>query len=182
MDDIDQDEIDQANADREYEARERMWDDQWPRAARRGISHPTTESDVDNELMPYPETVGTSDPLVAIHDAEPYSPPVDPPVLPGGEEGIHVASGFGQSTDEEAWDNPPPRGDEDIREQAVRALQQDSLTSHYQLYVDVEQGIIRLTGSVPSLDDVDHAMAVLTELPGVVDVLDETTLDPALEG
>ncbi|HLJ67652.1 MAG TPA: BON domain-containing protein [Chloroflexota bacterium] len=164
--------------DQSYEARENQWDEWQPRGDEEPSGHSPVELDVSDELTPFPGAVGTVDSLDAVRDAEPYVPPIDPPVLPGGEEAIHVATGFGLSPAQEAAYDPPPRGDEDIREQAILALRQDSLTSQYALDVDVRDGIVVLTGRVDSPEDADHATWMLGELPGVVDVIDNTVLEP----
>ncbi len=162
-------------ADRIYEKRENMWDEQ--KALDEGSSTRAGHgSDVENELMPYPDTVGTTDPLASVRDAEPYSPPIDAPVLPGGREGIHVATGFGTSPEEEDARELAPRGDEALREQAMRLLANDSLTSTLNLDVRVADGVIRLYGVVTSIDDAENAQYMLGEIPGVVDVVDDTRL------
>lgn len=171
-----EDERDRA-IDADYRGRENLWDEAWP-TTDAGAMHVTDEPDLDDEVMPFPEMAGTYDAEEAARDAEPYVPPDDPPVLPGGAGGVHVATGFGFDSEEEAAESPQPRGDFDIQEQAILTLQQDSLTSRYDLGADVNEGVVRLTGHVPSLDDADHAMAIVGELPGVVDVIDDTTIDP----
>lgn len=188
------------NRSDDYVARENLWDQQWPSTddeQRRSHAEPEEhetldsaqlpptreETDVSDELEPFPDVVGTTDAIEAVRDAEPYTPAIDPPVLPSGDrngEGISVATGFGLSADEEAATDPVPRNDDDIREQAILALRQDSLTSRYPLAVAVRNGEIRLRGRLPSVDDVDHATWLLGELPGVVDVIDETELDTTL--
>src|SRR5947209_6056657 len=124
--------------DKEYTRSENLWDQQWPAE---GVDtqgeHSAAELDNADELTPFPGEVGTSDEIEAVRDAQPYTPPVDPPVLPGGREGIHVATGFGLSVDEEAAQDPPPRGDEDIREEVLLVLHQDSLASQLPLRAEV---------------------------------------------
>lgn len=168
------------NTTESYRDRENQWDEQWPTQENEESGYGGAEPDADDEVMPFPQVVGTTDPLEAVRDAEPYMPPTDPPVLPGGSDAIHVATGFGISPEEEAANDPLPRGDEDIRQQVILALEQDSLTSLYDFRVEVEDGVVRLTGLVPSLDDAEHATWMLGELPGVVDVIDDTTLEPTL--
>jgi hypothetical protein len=177
MDNLDDYEVD--NTQDDYTARENMWDQAWPTTSAEATEHPLEEPDTLDAVSPFPETVGTSDPIRATRDAEPYTPPTDPPVLPGGEEGVHVATGFGFSPEEEAYHDPAPRGDEDIRAEALLTLQQDSLTSKYPLDVRVNRGVVHLRGEVPSIDDAEHAQAVLSNLSGVVDVVDDTTLAPS---
>jgi hypothetical protein len=159
-----------------YREREDAWDQQWPETGAHG--HSDAEPDNDDEETGFPGMVGTSDPIVAVRDAEPYSPPVDPPVLPGGREGISVATGFGFSPGEEAAQDPTPRGDEDVLEQVLLTLRQDSVTSTYSLDVVVDNGVVTIRGAIGSLDEAEHAQAVVGELPGVVDVVDDTTLTP----
>src|SRR5690348_17114913 len=101
--------------DESYAERENMWDEQWPVTDPSSRDHLSLEPDNLDEELPFPEAVGTSDAIESVRDAEPYMPPTDPPVLPGGPDGIHVATGFGVSQDEEAAHDPAPRGDEDIR-------------------------------------------------------------------
>lgn len=162
------------------EARERQWDDQWP-----ATSTPEAEAHGDeladqDEQISFPGSVGTVDPIHAMSDAEPYMPPIDPPVLPGGDEGVVIGDGFGIPSDEEELEASHRDGDEAIRDRAIRALRRDSLTSHYDLKVRVRHGVVRLTGRVPTIDDGDYAANVLSNIPGVEDVEDETTLDPSL--
>jgi BON domain len=160
----------------DYRQRESQWDDAWPAPPE---EHAAEEPDIQDEDSPYPETVGTSDAAFAVSEGEPYTPAVDPPVLPGGRDGIEVATGFGFSSDEEASEEPAPRGDEDIADEVSLTLRQDSIASSYGFSVSVRDGFVTLRGTVGSLDEVEHILSVVSELPGVVDVVDETTLQPA---
>jgi hypothetical protein len=160
-----------------YREREDTWDQAWPMTEPN--AHRGDEPDNLDEEAPFPEAVGTTDPLVAVRDAEPYVPPVDPPVLPGGREGIDVATGFGFSSDEESAHDPQPRGDEDVLDEVLLTLRQDSITSTYSLDAVVDNGVVTIRGPIGSIDEAEHAQAVVGELPGVVDVVDETTLTPA---
>jgi hypothetical protein len=163
-----------------YESREKLWDEQWPED---GVETAGHESDIDDEgeLTAYPGSVGTDDPIQSVRDAEPYDPPIDPPVLPGGRDGIHVATGFGESAEEEAEADDDTRDDEDIRREVVLTLRHDSLTSKYPLHAAVVNGVVRLTGRIPSADDAEYAQTLLSNVPGVVDVVDDTTIDTNVE-
>lgn len=163
-----------------YASRENAWDEQWPVDDRAPGAH-AGDTDAIDELTAYPGTVGTEDPIQSARDAEPYDPPTDPPVLPGGLYGVHVATGFGASAQEEAARDNATRDDEDIRQEVTRTLQDDSLTSKYPLHAAVVDGVVRLTGRVPSADDAEYAQTLLSNVPGVVDVLDDTTFDPQVE-
>jgi hypothetical protein len=170
--------MDVDNTTQDYTARENLWDQQWPTTGNEGGDHLALEPDSIDEMAAFPDVAGTSDPLESVRDAEPYMPPVDPPVLPGGREAIHTSTGFGTDVEEEMYHEPFPRGDEDIREEGLLTLHQDSLTSKYPLDIDVDQGVVYLRGQVPSFEDAEHASNLLGNLPGVVDVIDETELNP----
>jgi hypothetical protein len=158
-----------------YRQREAQWDDAWPDPA---DGHLAEEPDVEDEESPYPATVGTTDAAHAVSEGDPYTPAIDPPVLPGGRDGIDVATGFGLSSDEEASEEPAPRGDEDIAEEVILTLRQDSVASTYSFDIGVREGFVTLRGSVGSLDEAEHIISIVSQLPGVVDVVDETTLQP----
>jgi hypothetical protein len=174
---LDDDDLRETATD-DYQARENLWDEAWPSRGEEQAHGPDEPDNLDEEL-PFPEVVGTTDSLESVRDAEPYTPPIDPPVLPGGQEAIHVATGFGLSTDEEDYAEPLPRGDEDIRDEVMRLLQDDSATSKLPLEVEVDQGVVRLYGAVPSIDDAEAATVLIGNLRGVVDVIDETTIVPS---
>jgi len=153
-----------------------MWDDQWP--DEEDPEHPPEEPDDIDEELPFPETVGERDVTHVVRDQEPYTPPTDPPVLPGGREGIHIATGFGTSAEEELSRNPPPRGDVDLRDEILQLLEDDSDTSTLSLDVDVQGGIVRLLGNVPSVMDAERATTLIGNVQGVVDVIDDTLIQP----
>ena len=163
-----------------YSSRERLWEDQWPEDGESGADH-AGDTDSNGGLTPFPDEVGTTDPIAAARDAEPYSPPSDPPVLPGGKYGVHVATGFGESAEQEAERDNATLDDEDIRQSVIQTLEDDSLTSKYVLHAAVVNGVVRLTGWVPSADDAEYAQTLASNVPGVVDVLDDTTIDHAAE-
>lgn len=167
----------------DYLARENLWDEQWPGTASGPPQHSGLEPDNLDEETPFPGVVGTTDSIESVRDAEPYTPATDPPVLPGGREGIHVATGFGQSPEEETYRDPAPRGDEDLRAQIALILQQDSFTNDLPLEVHVQNGVVYLRGVVASADDADRAGNIIQEyVPGVVEVVDETRVDTHLQG
>lgn len=177
------DEIRKDNSSDDYLERENLWDEQWPGAGTADRGHMPQEPDNLDEELPFPESVGTTDSLSAVRDGEPYMPATDPPVLPGGREGIHVATGFGTSPEEETFSDPQPRGDEDLQAQALRILMNDSDTSKLFLEVRVVEGVVYLEGQVPSADDADRAAGLLTEyVPGVVEVVDRTKINPNAAG
>jgi hypothetical protein len=171
--------VERENSSDDYEARENLWDEQWPGGDGAEVVHIAAEPDNLDEELPFPDVVGTRDSIEAVRDAEPYVPPTDPPVLPGGREGITMATGFGTSPDEEAAEDEPLRNDLDIEDEVTLLLRQDSLTSRYNLGADVDNGVVHIRGRVASIDDAEHALSIVGELPGLVDIVDDMTIDPA---
>lgn len=165
-----------------YEERENLWDEQWPTTTEDRGSHPPDEPGNLDEELPFPDEVGTTDVISSVRDQEPFSPPTDPPVLPGGREAIHMATGFGRSPEEETSFEPQPRGDEDIRDEALLILRQDSETSTLSLDVDVDQGVVHLVGAVPSTMEAERAADLIGYVPGVIEVVDDTEVNPDVSG
>ncbi len=118
----------------------------------------------------------TDDPLVAADYAEPYIAPTDPPVVPGGRDTIEVAQGFAGTSEgyEERAGTP---GDDEITERVRDLLGADAATSTLNLHVYTVDGVVYLRGRVQSLDDTDLAAEIASRLPGVVDVVDEMTVE-----
>jgi osmotically-inducible protein OsmY len=130
----------------------------------------------------FPEAVGTRDPLEAVRDAEPYIAPIDPPVLPGGAEAIHTAAGFGTDVEEETSRGEPYENDGDLQDEILLLLREDSLASHWTIEPTVEDGVVTLRGTVPTVDDAEYIQSIIGEVRGVVDVEDEMTIDPNVSG
>lgn len=119
----------------------------------------------------------TTDAMAAADSAEPYEPPTDPPVLPGGRDGISVAQGFAESSIGEVDFDASP-GDDFITEMVERALATDAATSALTLRVATVDSVVYLRGRGISLEDGDLAAEVAARVPGVVEVVDETTEEP----
>jgi osmotically-inducible protein OsmY len=81
---------------------------------------------------------------------------------PTGGESVHpVRSSDGQI------------GDEAIVDAVQSALRHDASTTDLQIEVTVLQGVVRLRGTVPDLDDADNAEAVASRVEGVVEVQEQ---------
>ena len=119
----------------------------------------------------------TDDPLVAADYAEPYIAPTDPPVVPGGRDTIEVAQGFA-GTSEGSEERAGAPGDDEITERVRDLLGSDAATSTLNLHVYTVDGVVYLRGRVQSLDDTDLAAEIASRIPGVVDVVDEMTVEP----
>jgi hypothetical protein len=68
-------------------------------------------------------------------------------------------------------------GDEAIADAVRRELREDASTTALEIRVDVENGIVRLRGTVADLDDVENAEAVASIVPGVVEVREELKVE-----
>ena len=121
-------------------------------------------------------TNATDDPMEAADYAEPYVPPTDPPVVPkGGPDNVEVADGFAP-TSEGAEERAGTPGDDEITERVKDLLRIDAATSTLDLDVETVDSVVYLRGTVPTLEDTDLAAEVAARVPGVVDVVDEMTV------
>lgn len=132
---------------------------------------------------PTPEVGGdtTTNPMIAVEEGIPYSPPTDPVVRPSNDDqGLALVTGFGETSSDEFPDasgvtalGDAPPGDEDIREQVVKALRSDAATIDLVIDVIVRNGVVRLRGRVPTLDDAESAEEVAARVPTVLEVIEE---------
>lgn len=114
----------------------------------------------------------------AVDEGLPYSPPTDPPVIASSDQGAEVATGFGESPEDEPYRDSAPAGDARIQAEVRRVLREDSATSKLPLTVRVEDGTVFLHGFVSDVDDIDMAESVASRVPGVEAVEDRTVVDP----
>ena len=130
----------------------------------------------------------TDDVMEAVEEGLTYVPPIDPPIAPDPDnlESVQVVNGFALSADER--DSPPDieqddqdrffeRGD-DMTAMVREALRADSATSHLadRLAIATINGVVIVRGIVDDLEDTDNIVAVISELPEVESVRDETTV------
>lgn len=147
--------------------------------------------DIPDEEGDFSASEGTVDQIRAIEEGETYFAPIDPVVEPSRRTGdLEVVGGFqAESTDdtedEEAYafeESIPLNGDrrlierddDEIQEDVIRELREDSETTDLDLDVQVIRGVVYLRGWVQSLDDAENAEAVASRIPGVVRVEDRT--------
>src|SRR5215207_1034795 len=104
------------------------------------------------------------------------TPPTDP-VITGGGETTQVLGGFEATADDgigtarSASDGQ--YGDEAIADAVRQALRLDASTTDLRIQVDVVDGVVRLRGGVPGLEDADNAEEVASRVPGVQEVNEE---------
>lgn len=124
----------------------------------------------------------TDDVMEAVEEGYTYVPPVDPPITIDSRdpETIDLATG----TEIDARDPSHPESgldtahmdEDDMTALVRRALRDDAATSHLadQLHIITANGRVIIRGQVDDLDDSDNIVAVVSEVPGVEAVQDET--------
>jgi len=152
-------------------------------------SNPLGELDEPDFNEPIAEVGGdmTTNSMIAAEEGIPYMPPTDPVVRPSDSaEGLAIATGFGETSDDEYPDTlattafgDGPAGDEDIRQQVIEALRSDAATIDLVIDVIVRNGVVHLRGQVPTLDDAEFAEEVAGRVPTVREVIEELEV-PAL--
>lgn len=121
----------------------------------------------------------TYQPQKAVEEGLSYTPPRDPATVPSlvDPEGTEVAAGFAPSmedTDPDVRILPEriDRGDLEIQEDVGLALRYNSETAHLtDVSPLVQEGVVRLWGTVPSEDDIARVYAIASDLKGVVRVI-----------
>ncbi|HEX3721651.1 MAG TPA: BON domain-containing protein [Nitrolancea sp.] len=166
-------------------------DDTFAVAGEPTLEDAPTEVEPDFQLNDEPRDDSTLDFAEEIEDEETYFPPTDPVVgTTRTGSGLEVIGGFQEvatdDTDEEeteAYDESVAladgdrvilRDDEDIRDDVIRELREDALTTDLELTVDVRRGVVFLTGTTQSIDDAENAQDVASRVAGVIDVEDRT--------
>jgi BON domain len=121
----------------------------------------------------------TDDPMEAVEEGFTYVPPIDPPVVPGGDDNAEIASGLGMSALDEPYDEDHHddfiTADDEVRARVREALRADSSTTQYvgKIAITVRDGVVTLRGEVADLVDNDNLLAVAEYVDGVDEVVDE---------
>jgi hypothetical protein len=117
----------------------------------------------------------TDDPNEAAEEGFTWVPPMDPP-LRAGDGGPEVAAGFGMTAQDEPFDadhhSEALSPLDEVETRVVEALRANAATAELAdgLELDVENGVVRVAGVVPDLDDEDAIVAVIEEVSGVTSV------------
>ena len=166
-------------------------DEEFDYADEQVLEDDVPDEEEDFQLKDEPQDDGTYDYSKQFEDAETFFAPTDPVVEPNRYTGqIEVVGGFQpeatDDTDEEeseAYDESVAlddtdrllqRDDEDIRDDVLRELREDALTTDLKINVVVRRGLVILTGLVQTIDDAESAQEVASRIPGVIDVDDRT--------
>jgi hypothetical protein len=120
----------------------------------------------------------TTDPEIASDEGLAYVPPVDPPIVPSGDQGAVVAAGFGASALDEPYDadhhDSALAADDEMSDRVREAIRADASTTQYadSVEIDAEGGRVVLRGVVEDLEDDDNLVAVASTVTGVAEVVD----------
>jgi hypothetical protein len=132
---------------------------------------------VEGEEPDFMENPGTVDVIEAVEEAEPYFPATDPPMTTRPLDNAGMLGGFAMDSYDEDEDADSPLrvqgGDDEIAERVTRALHADAYTGELNIHVEVEDGVVYLTGKVRSLEDIEQAEQVAGDVPGVEEVEEE---------
>ena len=135
---------------------------------------------VDQELLTDPMAAmggqdDTNDPVADGNEV--YVPPTDPVISTRPDGDAAVLGGFSTSAEEEIVPRRSASdgqiGDEAIVDAVQSALRHDAATADLEIDVTVEQGVVRLRGTVPGPEDAENAEAVASRVRGVVEIVDE---------
>jgi hypothetical protein len=125
----------------------------------------------------------TDDPAEAAEEGFTYVPPMDPPVIVGDRGEPDIAAGFGTSADDEPFDadhHNTALFAEDERTQRVReALLSHAATSALVDRLDFETvgSRVIVSGTLADLDDEDEVLDVISEVDGVVDIVNRIEIE-----
>jgi hypothetical protein len=142
-----------------------------------------------NEKLPLPsEDTGdrneepsrgeTDDYLVAREEGVPYVPPTERVISESRleESGPDVAGTAPNDEEELRRESPPAGASQDVAALAVEALRRSELPAGDRVQVGAIGSTVYLRGEVESVDVADEMVALLGDVPGVDEVVDQTTL------
>jgi hypothetical protein len=126
----------------------------------------------------------TDDVMEAVEEGLTYVPPIDPPITFDHDdpESIEVATGTDISARDQSFAesglDTAHMGEDDMRALVRRSLRDDSATSHLadRLDIAVINGTVIIRGEVDDIDDTDNIVAVVSDIPGVEEVRDQTVV------
>jgi osmotically-inducible protein OsmY len=109
-----------------------------------------------------------------------YFPPTDPVVTTDERGEVEVLGGFsatsGDDVSVERSASDGGYGDEAIADAVRRELREDAATTDLRVEVEVQEGVVYLRGTVPTVDDVENAEEVAGRVPGVQEVVEDLSV------
>jgi osmotically-inducible protein OsmY len=138
-----------------------------------------TDQDILTNAIGAAGPSGTADQQISEGD-EAYVPPTDPVRTPEGDflGGFQTTSMDSVRVPRSALDGTP--GDEAIADTIRRELREDAATTDFDIEVSVNRGVVRIRGTVPTLDDAESVEEIAFRVEGVVDVYDELKISEFL--
>jgi hypothetical protein len=135
-------------------------------------------SEDGGDLVDAPASGETDDYLVAQEEGVPYVPPSERVLSESraDESGPDVAGTAPDDEEELRREAPPDDASQDLGERAAEALRRSDLPAGDRLRVGAIGSTIYLRGEVESVEVADELIGLLGDIPGVEDVVDETTL------
>ncbi|HET6379900.1 MAG TPA: BON domain-containing protein [candidate division Zixibacteria bacterium] len=141
----------------------------------RRLDQPLPSEDT-GDLVDSPADGTTDDFLVAREEGMPYVPPTErvltQPRL--GESGPDQAATAPDDASELSRRSPVTDDEQDLTARAAEALRTSDLTAGNRLRVGSVGSTVYLRGEVESVDVSEELVAILTEVAGVDEVVDET--------
>lgn len=139
------------------------------------VSYEDLVVDEDADFTDQPLVTDATEVIEGDTDAA-FFAPTDPVVRAGSDGEPEIVGGFAPTAEAPAPERSSDGriGDEALADAVRDALALDAATADLTLSVDVADGVVRLRGTVLSLDDAENAEAVAGAVPGVVEVIDET--------
>jgi hypothetical protein len=111
---------------------------------------------------------------------EVFFPPTDPVVRTGDDGQTEILGGFSPTAEPLAPERSSDGriGDEALADAVRDALALDASTADLRLSVEVVDGVAHLRGTVLGIEDGENAEAIAAAVPEVVEVIDETDVEP----
>ncbi len=109
--------------------------------------------------------------------AEPVFAPTDPVIRVRRDRQPEILGGFSETSMNSLEVEPSAEdrrfGDEALAAAVRRELREDAATADLRISVQVQDGVVRLRGTVPEMIDAENAEEVAGRLPGVNEVIEE---------
>jgi hypothetical protein len=139
-------------------------------------------SEDEGDLVQEPPQGTSDDYLVSEQGGVPYVPPMERVLnespAKGGPDTAAAATDAGEELRREGSPDDPTQ---DLGARAVEALRRSELPAGDRVRISVVGSTVHLRGEVESIDIADEIAALIEDLPGVDEVVDETTIPAATD-
>ena len=141
-------------------------------------------SEDEGDLTGEPAEGLTDDPIVAVEEGVPWTPPTERVVSESrGESGVDFAgtdatdAGELERDDDVQVDDGFPARDDELRADVIEALRASDVPAGDRLRVSVSGSQVRVTGLVESVDVLDEVLGIIGDVEGVTDVVDDVEIE-----